>query len=628
LKGTQKCGTFKIPTSTDTLIKNVTYLAANKKQLINTQPSFMQKTKLLFVFLFVSQFILAQSIFPTQVKDLHPSYRSCFTNDASDFFETGVTNNKLVFRAYNNFVTPPDTNNLNLELFVSDGTNSGTTLLKEINPNGSSYLNSFYTFNNKVYFYAYDGITDGMWVTNGSSNGTNLLKNIRFRAFYNNLYLPNVFEIDSLHFIFAADTTATKTNLYISDGTTAGTQLLKDFDPSNFISHADPGHFVRVANNRVVFTAKTASLGEELYVTDGTAAGTTLLMDINPGTADMLTWNDGFTQFHSDGQRAYFFANDGVHGAELWTSDGTIAGTMMVKDINVGIGKSLKSLSGFATLNGFTYFIANTPTNGTELYKTDGTTAGTSMVFDFRPGVNSGVAESIVALNNKLIFAGTIDGGETNVYALEPSTNATQSLINLLAFNPPIASDPFGPTLLKENIFCDKLYFNKSYFASPNLSGFQIAVTDGLLTGTGIITDSLPAVNSTIINFAYWGSSFAELNNQLLYRGKDLAGGWELYKIPLCAEPNTTVDIKYTTQNQSNQISIFPNPSKESFKINIADFDENLQLDVYDISGKTVLQKKLTTSTNTIIHQLNAGVYFIKIGNQKNTNFMKLVVTE
>jgi ELWxxDGT repeat protein len=588
----------------------------------------MQKIKLTLFSLLVHQMAFAQSIFPTQVKDLHTGYRSCFTNDASDFFEAGVTNGKLVFGAYNSFVSPNDTINFNRELFISDGTNSGTSLLKEINPNGTSYLNSFYTFNNKVYFYANDGVTDGMWVTDGSSNGTNLLKNIRFRAFYNNLQLPNVFEIDSLHFIFAADTTPTKTNLYISDGTTAGTQILKDFNPTNVISNADPGHFVRVANNKVVFTAKTASLGEELYVTDGTAAGTTLLMDINPGTPDMLTWNDGFTQFHSDGQRAYFFANDGVHGAELWTSDGTVAGTMMVKDINVGAGKSLKSLSAFTTLNGFTYFIANTPTNGTELYKTDGTTAGTSMVFDFRPGVNSGVAESIVALNNKLIFSGTIDGGETNVYALDPANNTTQSLMNILTFNPPIPSDPFGPTLLKENIFCDKLYFNKSYFANPNLSGFQIAVTDGLLAGTGIIADSIPLVNSTIINFAYWGSSFAEVNNQLLYRGKDLAGGWELYKIPLCAEPNTTVNVKLIPEIKYHNITIFPNPSTESFTLSIADFNESLQLEVYDISGKVVLQKTINSSVIVIPHELNAGVYFIKIGNQKNTEVFKFVVTE
>jgi ELWxxDGT repeat protein len=588
----------------------------------------MQKLKLLTLILLTHHYALAQWLYPYQVKDLHQGYRSSFTNDASDYFEAGTTNGKIVFAAYNNFISPTDTINPNMELFVSDGTNAGTVLLKEINPNGTSYLNSFYTFNNKVYFYANDGSTDGMWVTDGSSTGTNLIKNIRFRAFYNNLYLPNVFEIDSLHFIFAGDTTATKTNLYISDGTTAGTQILKDFNPANIISNADPGHFVRVANNKIVFTAKTSSLGEELYVTDGTTAGTFLLMDINPGTADMLNWNDGFTQFHSDGQRAYFFANDGIHGAELWTSDGTIAGTMMVKDINVGTGKSLKSLSGFATINGITYFVANTPNNGTELYKTDGTAAGTSMVFDFRPGANSGISESIVALDNKLIFSGTIDGGEINLFAFDPLSNTSQSLINLITFDPPIPSDPFGPTLLKENIFCNKLYFNKSYFANPNLSGFQIAVTDGLTAGTGVIADSLPAINNTIINFAYWGSSFVELNNQLIYRGKDLAGGWELYKIPLCAAPNTTVNMKAVQANERNDIVIFPNPSTESFTVNIKNFNETLQLEVYDISGKIVLQKILNTSSNIISHHLLAGVYFIKIGNQKSTEMLKLLVTE
>lgn len=588
----------------------------------------MRKFQLLFISLFTSQLSFSQSQYPAQVKDLHSGYRSCFSNDAADFFEGGTTNGKLVFGAYNNFISPTDTSNANMELFVSDGTDAGTSLLKEINPNGTSYLNSFYTFNNKVYFYANDGITDGMWVTDGSNSGTTMLKNIRFRAFYNNLYLPNVFEIDPAHFIFAADSTPTKTNLYISDGSAAGTLLLKDFDPANFISNAEPGHFTRVANNKVVFTATTSALGEELYVTDGTAAGTTLLMDINPGSANMLTWTDGFTQFHSDGQRAYFFANDGIHGAELWTSDGTIAGTMMVKDIHAGAGKSLKSLSAFATLNGFTYFIANTPANGTELYKTDGTAAGTTLVFDFRPGVYSGVAESMVVINNKLVFTGTVDGVETNLYTFDPATNGTQSLINILTNNPPATGDPYGPTLLKENILCNKLYFNKSYYMSPVFYGFQIGVTDGLLTGTGIVGDSLPGISSTLINFAFWGPSFHEVNNQLLYRGRDAVSGWELYKIPLCSGPNTTVSVKSVAEEKANAITLFPNPSAQSFTIQIPGLNQSEQLDIYDISGKIVLQKTLNESITEIAHELTAGVYFVKIRSAKNMEVMKLIVSQ
>ena len=37
------------------------------------------------------------------------------------------------------------------------------------------------------------------------------------------------------------------------------------------------------------------------------------------------------------GDTLFFAANDGVHGTELWKSDGTEAGTVLVKDINPGV---------------------------------------------------------------------------------------------------------------------------------------------------------------------------------------------------------------------------------------------------------------------------------------------------
>ena len=77
------------------------------------------------------------------------------------------------------------------------------------------------------------------------------------------------------------------------------------------------------------FQAKDAAHGEELWVTDGTAAGTRLVKDINPGvaTSDIQY----ITRFND---KVVFSANDGENGYELWISDGTEAGTYMVKDIH------------------------------------------------------------------------------------------------------------------------------------------------------------------------------------------------------------------------------------------------------------------------------------------------------
>src|SRR5262249_56684002 len=79
------------------------------------------------------------------------------------------------------------------------------------------------------------------------------------------------------------------------------------------------------------FTAASPGLGTELWKSDGTAEGTVLVKDINPGSASstpLLLTNVGETLF--------FRASEAATGGELWKSDGTAEGTVLVKDINRG----------------------------------------------------------------------------------------------------------------------------------------------------------------------------------------------------------------------------------------------------------------------------------------------------
>jgi ELWxxDGT repeat protein len=76
--------------------------------------------------------------------------------------------------------------------------------------------------------------------------------------------------------------------------------------------------------------------------------------------------------------------DDGLHGAELWASDGTPQGTRLVRDINPGSASA--DPNSFTVINGIAYFTADDGTNGTELWRSDGTSAGTFIVANIGPG--------------------------------------------------------------------------------------------------------------------------------------------------------------------------------------------------------------------------------------------------
>ena len=102
-------------------------------------------------------------------------------------------------------------------------------------------------------------------------------------------------------------------------------------------SDSNPQQFVSIGNGTVLFRATDVTNGQELWVSDGTSAGTVLVKDINAGSN-----NSGPSNLVSLGNGTVLFsATDGVvNGTELWVSDGTSAGTVLVKDINAGTSGS------------------------------------------------------------------------------------------------------------------------------------------------------------------------------------------------------------------------------------------------------------------------------------------------
>jgi len=341
------------------------------------------------------------------VKDMVPG------SDSSYFYTSINVDGKLYFVVNGS------------ELWVSDGTETGTKMLSFI----TAPIMSQMVINGTLYFSTYGNSTYGseLWKTDGTTAGTVLVKDINPGT--SGSY-PQYFANINGVLYFVADNGINGAELWKSDGTGAGTVLVKDINPGtvgssprglinvngNLYFIADdgsgyglwkfdvvsadatmlfyiynPSYFSRTDVNGILYFAPVANseYGSELWKTDGTVAGTVLVKDINPGTASSSPTNLNNGLITNINGIIYFPANDGVHGNELWRSDGTEAGTILVKDINSGAGNS--SPSKLINVNGVLYFIADNGVNGKELWRSDGTEVGTVMVKDIYIGSSNSI---------------------------------------------------------------------------------------------------------------------------------------------------------------------------------------------------------------------------------------------
>jgi ELWxxDGT repeat protein len=290
------------------------------------------------------------------------------------------------------------------ELWKSNGTPAGTVLVKDINPGPASSfdssLKSLTNVNGTLYFNANDG-THGteLWKSNGTSVGTVLVKDI-FPG-VNSSEPQNLTNFNGKLY-FTADNGSQGWELWQSNGTAAGTVLVKDIYPG--LNHSYPYNFTNV-NGNLYFTARNGSQGWELWKINSMGNGLTqnginppiLVKDINPGTA-----SSGPSNLINVNNTLYFSATDATKGEELWKSNGTAAGTVRVKDIKVGVSNS--NPEHFTNFNDTLYFSADNGDRGKELWKSNGTSVSTVMVKDIAPGAASSYPVSLTNSGNKFYF--------------------------------------------------------------------------------------------------------------------------------------------------------------------------------------------------------------------------------
>jgi ELWxxDGT repeat protein len=375
-----------------------------------------------------------------------------------------VANNKLFFTA--------ETAAEGRELWATDGTEAGTKIVKNILSGTGSGIREetkLVVYNNQVYFSANDGTGAELWKSDGTDAGTTIVKDINFGTPENLVVFQN-----KLFFFLSAD-------MYSTDGTVAGTVKIKNLSSSPSLLHVGTPY---AYNNKLYLSVGLDGYySAEPWVSDGTDAGTKLLKDLVPGAANgsspenfygfkNFVYIDGTGFWRTDGTEArtvrlvpypsrsgqgerLTFANDGNKmyfaaftqangfGKDLWVTDSSGLGTKVVLYIN---GEVLGSdPAWFTSANGKVYFTAGNFDNGRELWVTDGTPLGTKIVAEIVRGWDGGNPQNTIFWNGNLYFAATTAANGTELWKFALPTATTDLIASKDLFR--VAQNPVNQSI-------------------------------------------------------------------------------------------------------------------------------------------------------------------------------------
>jgi ELWxxDGT repeat protein len=364
------------------------------------------------------------------------------------------------------------------QLWVTNGTQGGTQLVEDFSTISPLSVPLNLTDANGTLFFTLedaDGLEE-LWESNGTSQGTSLVKDLGTSALYSGYagYLTSLEAIGGTVYFTAYDTTY-GAELWETDGTSQGTQLVKDINPGP--AGSDPQGFVEF-DDQLYFAAHDGSSPQqnELWTSNGTAVGTVMVASFNPGvTQGSSSLTPGSTDFATLGSVLLLPLEDGIHGPELWGTDGTSAGTILLAPVNP---------RAIAVLGSDAYFIGSRPTS-LGLWVTDGTAAGTTEVLDLTKYEDSSsffVTPSLVASGGKLYFTTSDGGGGVDLWT-SGGTAASTSVVE--DFTAPSGESTSNVSISDLTAFNGELAF----LANDGTHGTQLWISNGTATGTQMVTD-------------------------------------------------------------------------------------------------------------------------------------------
>jgi ELWxxDGT repeat protein len=444
---------------------------------------------------------------------------------------------------------------LEAEPWVSDGTQSGTFKLADINSSGSSSPTTFLAFDNHVFFNAYNGMSSTtIFKHDGISAPTivgGMPSNSSWDILNNELYI-------------LPPTGSSTTGLYKIANASAAPQLISSF--------YDAYDIKKFGSKLIFWGRKTSSdnIGYEVYVSDGSSTGTTLLKDLVAGSSSPVKVESGSSDKIMTNQR----------------------------------------VKTFVELNNIVYFSYLDPaTSQNFLMRSDGTTAGTYSVF-----ASTSQIRQVFNVGNRIIFSAIDPATSKRVTHATDGISSPYVITNgnnvLYSFD---GGSTEGSWIIDNN---NALVGGITWWDNGSLGAMgAMGITDGTNAGTKVVSVYSPSNSLMYIDNA---DDFASIGDYIYFKYGDL-----FYRINKTSIQQVIGVDEYSAENKV--IQVYPNPSTNGvFKIQSEESLKESQISVYSINGKYVLSLA-PGQTEINLSSFQRGIYLAKIQSRAGTRHVKLI---
>lgn len=556
---------------------------------------------------------------PSMIKHLAPDDEPWNPNYKGENFPEMIAFNDHIY-TFSRFKTENEETYRSIDFIRSNGTTAGTRIVKDM---GESTANSnpsnFYTFKDLLYFVATPPympsaeVDSTFYRTDGTPQGTYAIAEMDYSdemlGFNEKLYFTGLEQYGWGFFVTEGTRETTTvlegtinderphdlTPLYglvyyynnygfvkTTDGTREGIDTVASFDAVISLHNVNDQGLLQVGMERQDLW-KISALGEISFVKTIRPAG--YWIETPKYTFDAVI-----------GNILYFVAHDGVHGHEIWRTDGTQAGTFMMFDLNsfdeaqdIGVENDIRS---FTVYNDQLFFSALGPDSVWSLFKATGDHTYTKVV-DLPQ-----VIHSVVHRGKMYLFSGTNE--------MVPGTVEDQPLVKVWVSDgtsdgTEFLADIEGRGLVDHAIIGDKLYFNTKY-------GPQLMRTDGTVCGTFAV--------ETGVQFAY---PMEALGESLVFGAMSTGTGMEphiYHNINDVPDPADCAQARVVA-NASETLTPHPNPFTEAFTMNIKGNDgDKAEVAVFTWMGSPVERFEdlaVNTEHRGIGNRWTRGRYVVRV---------------